>query len=223
MKSNLLPIAKEGWSYLAASLFFLVVFTIFDFSFLQFLAFLVTLFFIFIFRNPERESMLYQENSVVSPVDGVVRSIEELEDENSYAYKVEVEGSYLNVALLRAPFTSSLKQKELRRGARISPLAALSKDINENVKLVFMDTKSSNKIKVVHRLKQSIKGIDVDIIEGQNLMQGSRYGVVVNGITELYLPHNFRLNIGIGNELRASESLVGYFTNDTKKSSPTKK
>ncbi len=218
MKSNLLPIAKEGWSYLAYSVAAFVVFAIVDLDLLQFLAFLTTLFFIFIFRNPERENMLYQKNSVVSPVDGVVSSIEEFQGENSYAYKVEIDGSYLNVALLRVPFTSTLEKLELRRGARLSALKSLSKSINENAELVFSDEDSSNKMKIVHRLKQSVKGIDIDIIKGQNLVQGSRYGLVVNGITELYLPHNFRLNIDVGNELRASESLVGYFTTESKKS-----
>ena len=218
MKSNLLPIAKEGWSYLTYSVAALILFTIFDLDLLQFLAFLATLFFLFIFRNPERENMLYQQNSVVSPVDGVVSSIEELHNENSYAYKVEIEGSYLNVALLRVPFTSILESIELKRGARLSNLRSLSKSINENAVLIFNDEKSSNKMKIVHRLKQSVKGIDIDVNRGQNLLQGSRYGLVVNGTTELYLPHNFRLNVDVGNELRASESLVGYFMTESKKS-----
>lgn len=217
MRSNLLPIAKEGWNYLAGSIISFLIFTLFDLNILQFLAFVTTLFFLFIFRNPERQSMLYQENSVVSPIDGVVVSIQELQNENSYAYKVEIQSSYLDVALLRVPFTSSIEKIELHKGARLSAFKVPSKDINENVKLIFTDVKSSNKIKIVHRLKQSIKGIDIDVIKGQNLLQGSRYGLVLNGITELYLPHNFRLNIGIGNELTASESLIGYFTIESKK------
>ncbi|MBE0513576.1 phosphatidylserine decarboxylase [Sulfurimonas sp.] len=217
MRSNLLPIAREGWSYLAYSIAALIVFTIVDIDFLQFLAFLTTLFFVFIFRNPERQNMLYQQNSVVSPVDGVVSSIEELQGKGSYAYKVEIDGNYLNVALLRVPFSSTLEELNLQRGARLSAFKSLSKNINENAELVFSDTQSSNKIKLVHRLKQSIKGIDIDVNKGQNLLQGSRYGLVINGITELYLPHNFRLNIDIGSELKASESLIGYFTNESKK------
>lgn len=217
MRSNLLPIAREGWSYLAGSIASFVVFTLFDLDLLQFFAFLTTLFFIFIFRNPERQNMLYQKNSVVSPVDGVVSSIEEIEGKGRYAYRVEIDGSYLNVALLRVPFSSTLEELKLQRGARLSSFKSLSKSINENAELIFSDTQSSNKMKLVHRLKQSIKGIDIDVAKGQNLLQGSRYGLVVNGITELYLPHNFRLNIDVGNELKASESLIGYFTNESKK------
>lgn len=217
MKSNLLPIAKEGWNYLIGSLALLLTFAFFDLDFFKFLAFVATLFFIFVFRNPERENMLYQENSVVSPVDGTIVSIEELHEKSGSGFKVEIDNTYLNVALLRIPFTSTLERIEMRKGARLSPLSPLSNNINENTELVFSDKKSSNKIKVVHKLKQSFKSIDIDIKETQTLIQGARYGLMINGVTTIYLPHNFRLNVGIGSELVASETLIGYFMSDSKK------
>jgi phosphatidylserine decarboxylase len=211
MRSNLLPIAKEGWNYIAGAILSLIIFSFLGLSFLYFLAFLTTVFFIFIFRNPERETLLYQDNSVVSPIDGTVVSIEEFKD-GKYAYKVEVDSSYLNVSLLRTPFTSSLNSIKKHNGARLSNFSSLSKHLNENLELTFSD-KNSNSIKVLHRLKQSFIGIETEAIKSQNFLQGSRYGIMINGITTLYLPQNFRLNISVGSELIASETLVGYFTN----------
>jgi phosphatidylserine decarboxylase len=217
MKNNLLPIAKEGWNYLALSLFLMAIFTILDFDFLQFFAFLATLFFIFVFRNPERQNMLYQEGSVVSPADGTIVSIEEIDNvEDGYAYKVEIESSYLNDSLLRSPFTSTLEQVELYRGAKLPHTSALSKSLNENATLLFCDKKSNNKIKVAHLIKESFKGIDLDAVKSQTLQQGSRYGLMINGITTIYLPQNFRLNATVGSELAACESLLGYITNEHK-------
>ena len=210
MKTNLLPIAKEGWNYVLGSILALIIFVVLDLDFLQFFAFLATIFFLFTFRNPERQHPYYQENSVVSPVDGAVVSIEELK-EREYAYKIEIDSSYLNVSLLRTPFTSSLKHVEKQNGARLSTLNPLSKRINENSELIFID-KNSNTVKVSHRLKQSFMGIEIESIKSQNLYQGSRYGAMLNGVTTLYLPQNFRLNISIGAELIASETLIGYFT-----------
>ncbi|MCK4737887.1 MAG: phosphatidylserine decarboxylase, partial [Sulfurimonas sp.] len=92
-----------------------------------------------------------------------------------------------------------------------STLSSLSKKINENSELIFID-KNSNTAKVSHRVKQSFMGINIKAREFQNFNQGSRYGVMVNGVTTLYLPQNFRLNISVGSELVASETLVGYFT-----------
>jgi phosphatidylserine decarboxylase len=217
MKSNLLPIAKEGWNYLIGSIVLFLIFKFLNFEFLQFLAFLATMFFIYVFRNPERQNMLYQENSIVSPVDGTVVSIEELHGEDNSGYKVEIEGTYLNVSLLRVPFTSSLEHIEIQRGAKLSATSPLSKSINENAELVFGDKRSSNKIKIIHKLKQSFETIDIDIIKAQDLLQGTRYGLMINGVTTIYLPTNFRLNIGLGSELIASETLIGYFTNENKK------
>jgi len=216
MKNNLLPIAKEGWNYLAGAILLMLVFTLLNLDFLQFFAFLASLFFIFVFRNPERQNMLYQEDSVVSPVDGTVISIEELDNEDSYAYKIEIDSSCLNVSLLRVPFTSIIEHIELHRGARLSHTTPLSKLLNENAELIFSDKNSNNKVKVTHTLKQSFKGIDLDVTNAQNLLQGSRYGLMINGITTLYLPHNFRLNVSLGAELVACESLLGYFTSENK-------
>lgn len=217
MKSNLLPIAKEGWSYILGAVVAFIIFSFFNFNFLDFLAFLTILFFIFVFRNPEREYVLYQENAIASPIDGTVISIEELHNGSHKGYKVDIDTSYFNVALLRVPFASTLESIKINRGARLSAHSLLSNSINENVELIFSDLKTSNKMRVVHKLKQSFKSIDIDIIKSQNLLQGTRYGLMVNGVTTLYLPENFRFNISLGSELRASESLIGYFTNESKK------
>ncbi|QOY53485.1 phosphatidylserine decarboxylase [Candidatus Sulfurimonas baltica] len=214
MRNNLLPIAKEGINYILWAILSFVVFTFLDFGFLQLCAFLVTLFFVFIFRNPERENIIFQEGSVVAPADGVISLIEELKDDK-YAYRVEIESSYFNVTLLRVPLTSSLRNIEIYKGSRLSPFNNLSKNINENAVLVFSDN-NNNSVKVVHRLKQSFMSIKIDAIINQNLLKGSRYGVMVNGITTIYLPKNFRLNVNIGTELAASQTLIGYFTNDKK-------
>ena len=216
MRSNLLPIAKEGWNYILLSLVAFIVFMVLDFDYLQFLSFLALLFFAFVFRNPEREHMLYQENSVVSPVDGKVVSIEEI-DSDDYAYRVDIETTFLDVSLLRAPMNSSLHDIKIQRGARLSPTSAISKEINENAQLVFKDTRSSNTLKVVHTLKQSFKGIDIEMSKNQNMLQGSRYGLMINGLTSIYLPQNFRLNVSSKSELRASETLLGYFMIEAKK------
>lgn len=217
MKNNLLPIAKEGWNYVIGSVVAFLVFTLFNFDFLEFFSFLAILFFLFVFRNPEREHLLYQEDSVVAPVDGTVSSIEEIVDDGYIGYRVVIEGSYLNVGLLRAPFTATLEDVTNKRGARLSGLSPLSETLNEQAELVFSDKKSLNKLKIIHRLKQSFAPINIDAIENQAMMQGSRYGFMVNGTTTLCLPKNFRLNVSIGSELVASETLVGYFTSEPKK------
>ena len=211
MRNNLLPIAKEGMKYIFCSFGFFILFGFLDFEFLQFFTFLSFVFFIYVFRNPEREIPSFQDASVVAPADGIISSIEELKDEE-YAYKVVIDSSFFNVALLRTPIVAKVEEVEILRGANLSKYHPLHVEINENATVIFKDIKE-NTLKVTHRLKQGFKPLDINIIKSQNLNQGSRYGVMINGITTLYLPKNFRLNVSKGAEVNASQTLIGYFTN----------
>ncbi len=210
MRNNLFPVAKEGWKFIGYTALAFVIFSILDIDLLQIVSFFLILFFITIYRNPERETPMFQDNSVVSPVDGIVVAIEELDDKK-YAYKIQIDSNYLNVAILRAPLTSSIEKIDVRKGARLSKSNALFEKLNEYCEIVFKD-KNSNTVKVVHRLKQSFDNINIIASSSQNILQGSRYGVMVDGVTTVFLPQNFRLNVNIGNELTASHTLIGYFS-----------
>ena len=210
MKSNLFPISNSGFKYIASAFLAFIIFLIFDIEFLAFFFFVLVLALGFIFRNPEREVPLIEKNSLLSPVDGKVISIENIQN-SEYAYKLEIDSNYLNVGVLRAPFDSALQSVIIRRGARLPKSSTLFKDINENAELIFVDV-NSNRVKVVHQLKRSFDDITIDVKNAQNIKQASRYGVMINGTTTIYLPKNFRLNVSIGYEVEGSQTLIGYFS-----------
>jgi len=210
MSSNLLPIAKEGFSRIGIAFLAFIFFNIFDLDFFEFISFLVVIFLLFVYRNPERMSPILEVKSVVSPVDGTVIAIEELYD-NKYAYEIVIDSSYFDVSLLRSPLSASVKSLDIKHGARLSKDSQLAKDLNESVEIVFEDS-FKNSIKVKHMSKQSFGAITVDLNTKQNTLQGARYGLMINGITTIYLSQNFRVNISIGQEVNASQSLVGYFS-----------
>lgn len=210
MINNLFPISKTGIKYICCAFFFFVVFEILDVDFLANLSFVSILVFLYLFRNPEREIPTFAEASLVSPVDGVIRAIDEIDDKE-YAYKIEIETSYKDVALLRAPMNAKVETLALSKGTRVSKHHALFEKTNENVSIEFRDS-LDNKIKLVHRLKQSFHPLSLDIILNQELRQSTRYGVALNAITTMYIPKNFRLNASVNNELIASQTLLGYFS-----------
>jgi len=210
MRNNLFPIAKEGWKYIASASVILILFTLLDFDLLTFFILLTLLTFIYLFRNPERQLPIFEKLSVVAPSDGVVNAIVELQD-SDYSYRVDIESSCLDVAVLRAPLSAKLESITKYNGTRVSLNSKLFKDTNENVELVFVDEKE-NRLKITHRLKQSFSPLFIETIKSQNLHQTARYGLMINGVTSIYLPNNFRLDINVGNELKASESLIGYFS-----------
>jgi phosphatidylserine decarboxylase len=210
MKSNLLPIAKEGWKYILTSFALFLLFSIFDWDFLATLTFITTALLLFFFRNPERELSALQENSFVAPSDGVVRSIEEIY-EGEYLYKIEIEGSYLDVALLRMPAVAKVLSVTNYKGTRVSAESSLFSSLNEQSSLLFEDS-TKNRFMMNFKLKNSFSGLEVDLIEAQKLNKAARFGFMLHGVTTLYLPSNFRLNIQEGNRVKAAESLIGYFS-----------
>jgi len=210
MRSNLFPVAKEGLKYLSSLTAFLLVTLIFDFDFLSFIAAILIVAVAYVFRNPERALLSFESASVISPVDGLVKSIDELSD-SKYAYRIEIQSDYKHTSLLRAPFYASVKAVQKYNGTRVSSNSKLFNDTNEKIELLFLDS-SENSVKVVHQLTQSFAPLFIELLPAQKLIQTARYGVMINGVTTVYLPHNFRLNINIGNELKAGESLIGYFS-----------
>ena len=209
MSNNLLPISKSGIKYMLYSFAIFTALSVFHFYTLALVAFTFIVFFAYIYRNPEREQNVFEQNSVLSPVDGFIISIEEIKDAN-YVYKVEVDNTYLDVAILRTPFDSVLSGVTVQHGARLSLGNSLGKKINENVELVFTNGEYQTK-KIKHTLKQSVVPFSVYAKEGQKLRQAFRYGDMPNGITEMYIPRNFRLNMNVGDRLTASQTLIGYF------------
>ncbi len=210
MRNNLFIISKNGYMYIGYAFLAVVIFGILDLEFFAFLAFVLTLFFVYSFRNPERELSFLDEKAVVSPIDGTVKAIDELKDDE-YAYKILIESSCLDVGVLRVPISGQLESVKIFRGARTSKKSKLFYDLNERVELVFVDN-HANKIKVIHRLKQSFAPLNIDISKKDTLHKGTRYGYAINSLSELYLPKNFRLDIKPHNEIKASQSLIGYFS-----------
>jgi len=209
MKTNIFPISKYAVKYIVTSFVLFTLFWIIDFDFFAFISFSAIFVFAYLYRNPERELAIFETNSVVSPVDGVVNFIEELEDDE-YAYKIEIEGSYLEVGILRAPMDGVVEKALLQKGARLPKSSLLCSAINENAELVFRSS-ASNSIKVKHFLKESFTSLDIDTKKGDKLRQSSRYGSMINGHTNIYIPQNFRLSINVGHKVTASQTLLGYF------------
>ena len=210
MKNNLFIVSKDGWKYIAYALLISFIFALLDLEIFSFLSFLTALYFAYSFRNPERELGFLDEKAVVSPVDGVVIAIDELQEE-AYTYKIIIESSLLNVGILRIPLTSKIENVSIKRGARTSKYSKLFRDLNEKAELKFVDM-SGNSIKVVHTLKQGITPVKIAINKDESVVKGTRYGTALNTLTEIYLPKNFRLNVNVHDEIEASHSLIGYLS-----------
>ncbi len=210
MNNNLFIVAKYSYSYITFSALAFVIFYIFGFEFFSTIAFFVTLYFIAIFRNPERELQQFEASSIIAPCDGVVSSIEELEDDE-YRYKIEIDSSITDVGILRAPINANVASCVLTKGAKLSKNSKLFNDLSESLSIEFIDEKQ-NSVKVIHRSKQSLVPIFSDLKESQEVVKSIRYGFATNSVTTLYLKSNVRVNLQLAQQVRAAESLIANFS-----------
>lgn len=209
MNNNLLPISNNGFRYIIYAFIASIIFEILDLETLAFFSFLMIFIIVYFFRNPEREISVFDAGSVVSPVDGKVIFIEELVG-SEFGYKLVVENSYFDIGVLRAPCDGYITDVSKKNGARLSSSIVSSKELNAQIELVFKHEKH-NQIKVRHIITRSFAPLFLSVFKGQSIRQASRYGFMLNGFSEIYIPKNFRLNVNKGNKLIASETLLGFF------------
>jgi len=211
IKTNLFVIARGGITYVSFSLLAAIIFALLGFEFFSFISVVFFLAFSFIFRNPERQLLNFEAQSILSPVDGVVTAIEAIEDENAYGFCITIRSDYTHVSLLRTPINAQLAEFSLTKGAKLPSSSKHFETLNENALLIFKDD-SGNRVKVVHRLTQSFAPLNIDVINGDKLMKTTRYGLMVCGVTKIYLPSDVRVNVNIGSDVNASQTLLGFFS-----------
>lgn len=213
-RNDTMIVAHQGWPYLGAAVVAFVLFVLLDWGLFQFLAFVTAALIVYIYRNPERIVPHYQEHSIVAMADGRIRSIETVDASPLLAepcYKVELTSSVFHTSLLRMPFEGKVMHLELRRGSRLSTLRPLAQKLNERACIAF-ENDQNQRCAIEHLLDQSIDALSITTHEEEHLHQGSRYGLVVKGDHTLYLPLQSRVAVKVGDDVRAGETLIGYFS-----------
>jgi len=206
-------IAKPAWRFIGALAFIFIVLEMIDAEFLAFITFVAMVVVAAFYRNPERITPFYQEGSIVSVCDGKVVAIESVDNApkgKEPCYKITITSGYFDTSILRAPFESEVSVLEVRRGARLSSRSAGFALLNESARFGFKN-ENDNMVFVQHQLEQSFDDFNLQTQEGQKLLQGSRYGVMLKGVTTLYIPASSRVAVNVGTHLKAGETLVGYF------------
>ena len=209
MSKNLFPILKEGFVYIGALLALFIAFEALGLSALAFIAFIALFLVIYIYKNPEREIQVYDSSAIVSPVDGVVKSINEYSSEDGAHFIITIESSYLDTAVLRAPITASEYRCELTRGTRFCTSSKLFNKLNEVAHLEFKDGDKS--LAVTHRLTKSFDDLSI-YQRGAAISVGVRYGVMLCGVTEIKLDSSCRIGVSVGSKVYASQTLLANFT-----------
>jgi phosphatidylserine decarboxylase len=203
--------APEGYSYIIVfTAVTAAVFLLFG-IWIAFLPFVLTLFMFFFFRDPERKTP-EDKNIFISPADGKIIVIKDT-FENEYlktdAKMISIFMSPLNVHVNRIPCDSVVKDVFHKKGKFLAAYKENASIENESISLV-LDTKYGGIL--VRQVAGYIARRAVCRVKaGDALKQGERYGIIkFSSRLDVYLPKNSKINIKIGEKVKAGETILSH-------------
>jgi len=207
MKNNTTTqiIAKEGWKYLLlvfVAFLCSLVFDLFPWVFL-----VLFLFTGYLFRNPERLPAEDDDMAVLSPCDGNIIAISKSSYLGKEYIKVEIEKNLLQASILRAPTLLNISKTQRRHGLMLSD-SVLREKLGERVSLVC----NSKYNELFINISAGLFARKIELFKTVGpLKSAQRFGILVDGTIELYLALDTRIKVSVGDEVKAGESVLGYF------------
>ena len=172
---------------------------------------LLTLFVLWFFRNPQRETP-EKETLVTSPADGRVIRIEEAVSEEQPGktfLKVSIFMNIFNVHVNRIPYSGRVRFIRYRPGKFLSANLDKASALNER-NTVMVQTDDGREIMTVQIAGLIARRIVCWLREGMQVRKGDRFGLIRFGSRlEVFLPLGSAILVEVGDRVRAGETPIG--------------
>jgi phosphatidylserine decarboxylase len=205
------PIAREGFPFIAVAAIAALIAFWFGLSWVAAGLLLVTLFIAWFFRNPERR-VPGNPRQVVSPADGKVIRIEEVDDADfggETVRKISIFMNIFNVHVNRIPYPGEVVSIVYRPGKFFSADLDKASEHNER-NAVLIRSQDGQRIKTVQIAGLIARRIVCWIQEGLVIDKGERFGLIRFGSrVEVYLQLQARILVRVGDKVRAGETPMG--------------
>ena len=216
MKTPQVPVAREGYPFIAFAAFATIIIAIMGYDLVALLGLALTAFILYFFRDPER--VCPEENDVlISPADGKVISIEKVFDDKfvkEHVYKISIFMNIFNVHVNRIPYTARVEQVIYSPGSFYAANTEQGALENEYC-AVILSTPSNKRMAVVQVAGLLARRIVCWATKGDGLERGQRFGLIRFGSrVDLYIPQQVQLEITVGQKVRAGETVLGYFVSN---------
>jgi phosphatidylserine decarboxylase len=212
MKEPRIPVAVEGYPFIAFSALVTLVLAVLGQGLLAIIGLALTGFILYFFRDPERVSP-EEEDVVVSPADGKVILIEKIFDERfvkEHVYKLSIFMNVFNVHVNRVPFPGTVTKVQHFPGAFLAANSERAALENEQCAISIV-TAGGQKMAVVQMAGLIARRIVCWAVKGDNLTRGQRFGLIRFGSrVDLYLPLQTQVEVVIGQKVSAGETILGY-------------
>ncbi len=202
------PVAFDGFPAIAIGLV-LTVMAAFIHPLAVILPGLLTLFFIYFFRNPKRDGP-DMPDCLVSPADGRVMAVSTIDHDpflESSAVRVSIFLSLTNVHVNRSPMNGRVKQVLYRPGKFLPAFKSHASEINERNTVIIEGDSTTI---AVHQITGFIaRRIVCDVKPGDLLHQRQRFGMIRFGsCTELILPPGFNVAVREGDKVKGGITVL---------------
>jgi len=170
------------------------------------------LFTLYFFRDPARP-ITATENEFVSPADGTIVAIEDLQESRHYdgpCRRVSIFLSLFNVHINRAPLAGTIRLITYQPGQFKTAMAADTTDCNE-ANTLHLDTQFG--LVTVRQIAGIVaRRIVCKAGVGDTLQKGEKFGMIkFSSRTELYLPPNTPVCVKLGDKVQAGTTILGHF------------
>ena len=208
------PIARPGYSFIGAAAFTTFVFALLELIIPALLGLTTTFFIIYFFRDPDR-TIPNSGGLFVSPADGKIVAAGTVENSTYYegtCLKISVFMSVFNVHVNRMPCEGKVKKISYNPGKYFSAnLDKASKENEQNA--VYLETEDGKEICTVQIAGLIARRIICRVQEGDEVDRGQRFGMICFGSRlDVYLPKDSKLNVAVGDIVKAGTSVLGELT-----------
>jgi len=210
-------IAREGYPFIAYSIGLTILLTISAWvlhsavlAVPAAISFLLTLFVVSFFRNPERTPP-GDENMVVAPADGTVIVVDRVHETplGSEALKISIFMSVFNVHVNRAPLDGKVIDIKYHAGRFLDARYGRASSENERNGVV-LETAAGVRIAFVQIAGLIARRIICYPRVGDVLERGTRYGLIRFGSrVDVYLPVGVEPLVKLGDTTVAGETVLG--------------
>lgn len=208
-------IHPEGWKF--AFIFFVIsLLTYLVYSPISIIGFLLTLFTLWFFRDPSRNTPV-DSNLIISSADGKVCLIDEAYPPKEVSMKQEkmkrvcVFMNVFNVHVNRSPVAGVIKDIVYKEGQFFNASLDKASEKNERSSLIINSEHGADivVVQIAGLIARRILGF---VSKHQNLNQGERFGLIRFGSrVDIYMPLDSTVKCSVGDKVVAGESVLASF------------
>ena len=210
MKQQHVPLAREGYPFIALAGFITFILALTGPVVLAFAGLIITLFIVYFFRDPARVTP-NDPGAVICPADGRVICIKEVEDDRFFtgkSLKISIFMNVFNVHVNRIPLEGTVRNVSFQPGRFYSADKDKAALHNEYC-AVSLITETGVPCTVVQVAGLIARRIVCRAEQNDRVVAGERYGLIRFGSrVDLYLPPGTKVETTLREHVRAGETIL---------------